>query len=408
MLHMGKKLLPEQRLTKCTVDILGHTRYIAINGVLMLGERTIDTEKCGPFKTAATNGRDEWYHPDFVDVLTDAELRYVILHECKHKQYRHLITWKCLWDIDPQCANKACDFFINLEIEEENPDGFAARPRESIIKVCVDKKYKGMNSKQIFDALREEQQQQGGNPKPGDDGTGIDSHDWEGAEEMTAEEKQQLERDIDEAVRQGALAASKTGTAGTIDYSELLKPQIDWRQVLREFIKQTCAGNDYSTYARPNRRYRSAGIYMPTGVSQQVGELIVAQDMSGSTGMGAMRSVFQTEVQNACDTVHPEALRMLYWDTEVTREEVYKGDEVKDFHKSTKPTGGGGTTVSCVSHHIAVNGIKAQAVIILTDGDIYGGDWGTWTMPVLWVIVDNPDKHPPCGRVIHVDSSTAI
>jgi predicted metal-dependent peptidase len=414
MLQMGTELTADQRLSKCTVDILGNPRYIAFNGVLMIGERATHDTKCGPVRTAATNGRDEYYHPEFVIRLTDAELRYVILHEGKHKMYRHLITWRGLWEIDPECANKACDYVINLEIEDENKDGFAMRPREEVIKVCVDERFRGMNSKQIFDILRQEKQQGGGGneDKPGqpggdDEGAGFDVHDWEGADDLTDDEKHQLERDIDEAIRQGALAAGKAGTSDTIDISELLTPQLDWRQILREFIQQTCAGKDYSTYNRPNRRYRSAGIYMPTGVSEQVGELICAQDMSGSTGMGKMRPVFQTEIQNACDTVHPEALRMLYWDTEIAGEEVYQGEEVKDFHKSTKPKGGGGTVVSCVSQHLIRKNIKGQAIIILTDGEIYGGDWGTWTIPVLWVIVDNPRAKPPCGKVIHVDSAYA-
>ena len=62
-----------------------------------------------------------------------------------------------------------------------------------------------------------------------------------------------MARDIEEAVRQGLLTASKVGSGGDRDLEDLLKPQIDWRQVLREFITDTCAGKDYSTYRKPNR-----------------------------------------------------------------------------------------------------------------------------------------------------------
>ena len=93
-----------------------------------------------------------------------------------------------------------------------------------------------------------------------------------------------MARDIDEAIRQGALIAGKTGSGGDRDLVELLKPQIDWREVLREFVVTTCTGSDYSTWQRPNRRYISAGVYMPSGISESIGELVIAIDTSGSIG----------------------------------------------------------------------------------------------------------------------------
>ena len=58
----------------------------------------------------------------------------------------------------------------------------------------------------------------------------FDDHDWDGAKEMSDEEKRELARDIEEAVRQGLLTASKVGSGGDRDLEDLLKPQIDWRQ----------------------------------------------------------------------------------------------------------------------------------------------------------------------------------
>jgi hypothetical protein len=45
---------------------------------------------------------------------------------------------------------------------------------------------------------------------------------------------------------------------------------------------------------------------------------------------------------------------------------------------------------------------KPQAVIILTDGDIYGG-WGSFDVPVLWCIVNNKRARPPYGKVVHIE-----
>ena len=55
MLAIGKELTTEQRLNKCTVDIMGKDRYTALAGIMMLGEKRI----CDKTQTAYTNGRDE-------------------------------------------------------------------------------------------------------------------------------------------------------------------------------------------------------------------------------------------------------------------------------------------------------------------------------------------------------------
>jgi predicted metal-dependent peptidase len=152
-------------------------------------------------------------------------------------------------------------------------------------------------------------------------------------------EQRELARDIDEAVRQGALIASKLGSGGVRNLEDLLQPQVDWREVLREFVQNTCAGSDYSTWKRPNRRYMGAGIYMPSGVSDKVGELVIAIDTSGSIG-GKELTAFLSEVTSICETVNPDKVRLLYWDTAVCREEVYETNDMEGLVKSTKPAGG--------------------------------------------------------------------
>ena len=169
-----------------------------------------------------------------------------------------------------------------------------------------------------------------------------------------------------------------------------------------EFIQDTCAGKDYSTYRKPNRRYLSAGIYMPSGVTEQVGELILAIDTSGSIGSSEL-SAFLSEVKEICDTVHPDGVRVLYWDTQICRDEKYDVDQLDTLVKSTKPEGGGGTDVTCVTDYIRDNSINAQACIVLTDGHLYGG-WGQWTMPVLWTILDNDSAKPDVGKTVNIKS----
>jgi predicted metal-dependent peptidase len=410
MLTIGKQLNAEERLSKAVVAIMGHPRYTALAGVLMIGEKTIEDD----IPTACTNGRDVKYGRAFVDGLTDAELRGLVLHEDEgHKLYRHLTTWRWMYDIDPHLANCACDYVINIKIVDDNrQDGFATLPEGGL----VDERFRGMDSAQVFNILRKEQEEQqsqdsqdnesegegegeqGGMAESG----GFDEHDWEGAQSLSDEEQRELARDIDEAIRQGAMAAGKMGGTGNRDLDELLQPQVDWREVLREFIQTTCAGNDYSTYARPNRRLMSQGIIMPSGISEQVGELVIAIDTSGSIGQREL-TAFLSEVKGVCDTVKPDKLRLLYWGSSVVGDEAYDMHDLDNLVKSTKPMGGGGTNVNCVTQYMADESIRPQACIVLTDGYLYSG-WGSWTCPVLWAILDNKSAVPDEGKAVHIKS----
>ena len=89
MLSVGRALTEEQRLDKAVTAIMGKEKYIALGAVLMIGERSIKDD----VPTANTDGRNESYGRTFVASISDSGLRYVVVHECKHKAYRHLITW---------------------------------------------------------------------------------------------------------------------------------------------------------------------------------------------------------------------------------------------------------------------------------------------------------------------------
>ena len=141
---------------------------------------------------------------------------------------------------------------------------------------------------------------------------------------------------------------------------------------------------------------------MPSGISESVEGVVVAGDMSGSIGQRE-QSVILTEAKQMFDTVHPNWVRMLYWDTQVCSDEKYEQHELDDLVRSTKPKGGGGTDVECVPKYMTDNNIKAQAAIIITDGYL-GRSWGSWNCPVLWVIIDNERAKPPTGVVVHVKS----
>jgi len=392
----------EQRVQKAVVAIMNNPKYVALSGVLMLGERAVKDD----VPTACTNGRDEYYGRAFVDELTDPELRFLILHETYHKLYKHLTTWKHLYDKDANIANQACDYVINIKIADDNRDGFAKMPECGLL----DDEYRGWDAARVFHALKEEQDEQGQDGRGSGDGTNggtsgsgnrsLDSHEWDAAASLDDEEQRQLERELDEAIRQGALAAGKTGGIVDRELADLMQPQVDWREVLRDFISSTCSGHDYSSWSRPNRRFMGSDVYMPVSYSEQVDELILAVDTSGSISQRELTS-FLSEVSAICEHVKPSRVRVLYWGHVVAGDEVYTEDNIETLVQSTKPIGGGGTDVDCVCQYIKDNSISAQAVIVLTDGDLYNG-WGTWDIPVLWCIQNNRSKSPSNGQAVHI------
>ena len=418
MLALNQQLTAEQRIAKAYVAITSKDRYMPLAGVLSIGNKTVSDD----IPTACTNGRDELYGRAFVDSLTDAELRFLILHECYHKMYRHLTTWKHLHDKNHTLANMSCDYNLNGKLVDENKDdGFATMPRDADgnLMGLFDEKFREgngwMDTAKIFNILDDDDdgddEGEGGNESGGDDpqGTscaqpkGFDEHDWEGANKLSDEETKELEKDIDIAIRQGSMAAGKLGSNGNRNFDELMQPQVDWREVLREFIQTTCTGSDYSTWKRPNRRYIGAGVYMPSGISERIDELVIAIDTSGSISDTAV-ALFLSEVQSICTTVKPEKVRVLYWGDEVVGDEVYELNELDTLVRSTKVRGGGGTDVECVTAYMDEHKISPQAAIILTDGYLFG-DWGKWVCPTLWCVLDNKSATPDTGKVVHIQSS---
>jgi predicted metal-dependent peptidase len=328
-----------------------------------------------------------------------------------HKMYRHLTTWKKLHDEDSGLANAACDYVINLQLcDLDKAENVIAMPKykdgpsQGAIMGLVDERFRGMNAKQVFDILKQEQDDSGGNGGGGD-GEGFDDHDWEGAEGLTDEEKQELERQVDQAIRQGLIAEKKFGKgAGGLgrDMEDLLTPTVDWREVLREFVKSTCAGKDKSSWRRPNRRFLGSGTYMPTLVSETVGNIVVAVDTSGSVGQAEFRE-FMSEVKSIADDVKPSRVDMLYWDGEVDKHEEYEQHEVANLIDATRPMGGGGTDPDCVPKYMASKNMHPECVVMFTDG--YVPNWGNdWVAPVLWVVVDNKEATAETGKTVHIDT----
>lgn len=389
----------ERRLSKIKISIMRNPKFALWSGLMTVGKTRVVDSIFVP--TACTNGRDENYGREFVKRLDDKELAFVVLHETLHKAYRHLFTWRKLWEENPQMANMACDYVINLQLKDMDKDeNFLAMPKfEGKTVGLVDERFRGMNAKQVFDILKDEEPEGGYGS-----GEGFDEHDWEGATELDEEQKKALEKEIDSAIRQGLIAHEKIAGKGAggmnRELDALLHPEVDWREVLKEFVRSTCNAKDASSWRRVNRRYLSGDVYMPSLIGERVGHLVIGIDTSGSIG-GHELSEFLSEVKAIAEEVHPEKVDLMYWDSEVAGHEEYATNDVSNIVSSTKPKGGGGTDPTCVMRYVKEKNIRPEAIIMLTDGHV--GEWGNeWDSPLLWVVVRNKSTTAPVGKTIHI------
>lgn len=398
---MATKLTVEQLIQKDHVALMKDPKYCLYSGIIMIGR----TEVKDDVQTACTDGRNTYYGRDYVGKLASNKRKGVILHENLHKAFRHTTVWKHLFKENPTMANMACDYVINIMIMDGD-HSFVSLPEGALL----DYKYKGLDAGTVYRMIKEEAKggtvhvkrvgdQEGKDVPVVEVSNGLDEHDWESAEGMTNEEKEALAKDIDQALRQGAILAGKMSANVPREISEVLQAKVDWREAMREFVTSFCADKDESTWRRPSRRWIGQDVYMPSMIGESVGRIVIGIDMSGSIGDEEVGQ-FLGEVKKICDTVKPEGIDLLYWDTRVCQHEKYEQDQLDNLISSTKPRGGGGTDPQCIVDYMNNKKIKAECAVILTDG--YVGSWGEgWTCPTLWGITT--DVTSQIGKSVHID-----
>jgi len=395
MFALDMALTPEQRVNREITRVLDHLRYAAMAGVAQLGE--IRVERGVP--TAYTNFRDIVIGYEYVETLTDAEIRGLFIHELYHVAYMHMPNYLWMTKINPKLANMVWDYRINGQIVAENRvDGFAKLPDGAL----YDSKYDGMLEGEIWKLLYEEEEEGGAGGVPSEGQGSMDEHDVEAFEELSEEEQRELSNDIQEAIRQGLLAAEKAGKGGNKTLEELVEVVIPWEDIIQEWFVDTCSGGEDGTFRVPNRKYMPINIIRPSRIQDKLDDIVLAIDTSGSVASEQLTK-FMSVVRNIIETLAINNVHVIYWDTEVRSHEVYGETAIplSELVNTTKPKGGGGTNVTCVPEYIKQTSIQAEGVVVLTDGHIYGG-WGTWTMPVLWAVLNNKEANPSVGKKLDV------
>jgi predicted metal-dependent peptidase len=182
------------------------------------------------------------------------------------------------------------------------------------------------------------------------------------------------------------------GLAHIVD--EIDNPKVNYKDALREFLS-SYSRNDYS-WMRPNRRYVHQGLYLPGMMSEDIGEIAIAIDTSGSIYTPTIMKAISSEVQGALDAYSCTA-KIIYCDCQI--------QHVTDWCSTSGPLqfefkGGGGTSHRPVWEWIATNmSTPPRCAICISDGYTdFGEDPG---YPVLWILTE--DVNTPFGKAVKID-----
>ena len=360
------------RLAKAKTSLILEHPFV---GAIALGMPHTYQEGIG---TACTNGKRVLYDPKFVSDLTDDQLKFLVAHECMHPMLEHNFRRQSR---DPKRWNMAADYVINQLLTDEGIGAF-------IEGGCLDKAlYDAGNgvSEHIYTLLPEGGDGDGGG---GMGGTGQDLEDGEG----TAQDQAQQSAEWRVKVAQAAQAAKmmgklSVGMARLVD--AILNPTVDWRDVLQRFV--TKHKTDERSFSRPNRRFLSQGLYMPSRSGEVMGPIAFLVDCSGSVDDRQLAQM-AAEMRTVHEDLRPEKLHVVYFDSEVSHYECYGPDDSLDirFH------GGGGTDVRAAFDYLEAEGHADDVVctVVLTDG--YTPYPDSCHYPLIWAMTT--DMNAPFGE----------
>lgn len=180
------------------------------------------------------------------------------------------------------------------------------------------------------------------------------------------------------------------------------RPAINPRTLLERYVKKHTSRSDYS-YRKLRRSGMYAGMALPGLRSEQIGDLVVAIDTSGSVTDREIGQ-YAKDIEAVAKVMKPKSIRVIYCDAAVSGEQTFKkGQRVK-----LEPKGGGGTRFIPVFRHIRDNKIQSDLVLYLTDGYAENRIPGNLKpdAPVVWLVYDGDKRFSPnIGDVVHVSVS---
>lgn len=359
-------------------------------------------------KTLWTNGQILGFNPDFVESISPDRLKGCVAHEVMHCALGH--PWR-RGGRDPEGWNMACDKPINTGLVEAGfvlPDGVLYAEGDEVGKSAewifahMPPPQEPQGSEQSEDEQDEEQEpgeesgegdgesedEQGEGQGDGDEGEGdpmgevLDAPVGEDAEGDAAPSEQEWKDAVATAAAlanaQGDLPA---GLARAIE--DALKSRVDVRSLLLRFMQERTA-SDY-TWTRPNVRYIGLGTYLPALHSNQLGEVAIMVDTSGSIDNAALAKA-RGIVQSVLDECNPAGVTLYFADAMVCNvERLERGDSL-----TWEVKGGGGTDFRPALAAIEADENQPVCCICITDLE---GTFPTVPpeVPVMWLATKDRD-----------------
>ena len=335
--------------------------------------------------TAATDGKRVLFNEDFCKELDDEELKFLVAHECMHPMLEHNFR---RGERDRYKWNQAADYVINKLLTDE---GIGKMPKQGLLDENI---YQagGGTSDGIYNNLPDTPEDQQGN---GGQGQPLDScEDGQGSPAEVAQQQAEWKVKVAQAA-QSAKMMGKLSAGLERLVAEILTPKVDWRDVLQRFVVK--CRSDQRSWARPNRRFLSQGLYLPSISGESLGEIAFAVDCSGSIGQDEINQ-FASEIITVWQDQRPTKVHVIYFDSEVSHYDEFD----RDNEPAIKPHGGGGTAFSPVFRYMEEHGINPVACIFLTD--LCCNDFGDEPdYPVLWV--STHDDKAPFGEVVMMENN---
>ena len=361
----------KNRLIRAKISLIMSQPFFA---TLLMNKPIIENPS---IKTARTDGNTIEYNPAFFDTLSHDHTVFVLCHELLHITSFHHTRRQ---GRDAKKWNHAADYCVNAMLVQS---GFSMP-----VNGLLDKQYYNMSAEQVYNLLPD-----GGE---GDEEEGMG--DVTDAPAQTQSEMQQVEAKAKQQLVQALNAAKKAGNipAGIARLAEaLLKPKVPWLEVLPRFMTEM-ARNDYS-FTRPNKRYLHTGFILPSLYSEEIGEIVMIVDTSGSVDEEAMNEV-ATETNELCSTFGAR-LKVIFVDSKFQGVQDIEPDE--DVNLTAK--GGGGTDFKPGFEWMKQNDINPKAVIYFTDlcCSSYPPEP---EFPVLWIKNGGYQfyENPPFGEVVEM------
>jgi len=344
--------------------------------------------------TMATNGKWLKYNKNFVEEMSNEELKGVLVHEAMHCGLQH--PTRC-GTRDPLIWNLAADFTVNP---------FLIDAGYSLIKgALVNDKFRGMSTEKVYSILLEEAEKGGVGETSGinwvhvkclGEGEG-DFGGMGGVVPYRGDDAEELDEEWKGALQQAHKVAKNQGNVPAgIDrlIRELFAPKINWKEALRQFVAERMKDN--FLWERPNRRFISSGIYLPSLDGEKI-QIDIISDTSGSMSEQQLCEV-ASEVKDIVKVCNGEIL-MVYVDCSVAG--VQHINPWSDEPIEMK--GGGGTCFRPGFEYLDNEGRTPNGVVYFTDG--YCNTYpASPDYPVLWIISgENHDFDPPFGSVTFMD-----